>query len=248
MAHKHSIYDTDPHFKIDPATRAIQNESGKVKLMQYDHKSERFTFEIPRFIDGHDMSLCNLVTIDFDNVESSTKAKNSDVYEVKDLQLSPASEDVVIFSWLIEDSATKFKGELKFSISFQCIGDNGVVDYDFGTDIHYGIMIGERLRNAASVVEKGSNILAQWKADLFGIGDTEEAKLLATSQEQQSDISEAGQTQVDAVNARGAAVLDTIPNDYEALSALADENARIKAGAIVLNAEGESIAEIIKKS
>lgn len=35
MAHKHSIYDTDPHFKIDPATRAIQNESGKVKLMQY---------------------------------------------------------------------------------------------------------------------------------------------------------------------------------------------------------------------
>ena len=241
MAHKHSIYDTDPHFKIDPATRAIQNESGKVKLMQYDHKSERFTFEIPRFIDGHDMSLCNLVTIDFDNVDSSTKAKNSDVYEVKDLQLSPASENVVIFSWLIEDSATQFKGELKFSISFQCIADNGTVDYDFGTDIHYGITIGERLRNATSVVEKGSNILAQWKADLFGIGDTEEAKLLSTSQEQQSDISEAGQTQVDAVNARGAAVLETIPDDYEALSALADENARIKAGAIVLNAEGESI-------
>ena len=48
MAHIHSVYDNDTHFKIDPATRQISNESGKVVLMQNDHNSERFTFEIPR--------------------------------------------------------------------------------------------------------------------------------------------------------------------------------------------------------
>lgn len=47
MAHKQSIYDTDPRFVIDLITRAITTESAKVKLMQYDHNSERLTFEIP---------------------------------------------------------------------------------------------------------------------------------------------------------------------------------------------------------
>lgn len=57
MAHKHPIYDTDPHFKIDGDTRVIINASDvKVALMQGDHNSERFTFEIPRYVDGHDMS------------------------------------------------------------------------------------------------------------------------------------------------------------------------------------------------
>lgn len=51
--HEHSIYDTDPHFVIDAVTRAITTQSKKLKLMQYDHNSERLTFEMPRHIDGH---------------------------------------------------------------------------------------------------------------------------------------------------------------------------------------------------
>lgn len=67
MAHKHSVYDTDPHFAIDPITRAITNQSTtKTQLMQYDHNSERFTFEIPRLVDGHDMKLCDKIEIHYE--------------------------------------------------------------------------------------------------------------------------------------------------------------------------------------
>lgn len=58
MSHNHPILDNDPHFKIDKETRMIKDQSQTASiLMQGDHNSERYTFEMPRYIDGHDMSL-----------------------------------------------------------------------------------------------------------------------------------------------------------------------------------------------
>ena len=74
MSHIHSVYDGDTHFKIDPVTRQIENTSGKVILMQNDHNSERFTFEIPRTIDGHDMSQCNAVEVHYINIDAKDKS------------------------------------------------------------------------------------------------------------------------------------------------------------------------------
>lgn len=68
MPHSHSIYDTDKHFLIDPSTRSITALSDKLTLIQYDHNCERYTFEIPRIIEGHDMSDCDSVEIHFDNI------------------------------------------------------------------------------------------------------------------------------------------------------------------------------------
>lgn len=60
VEHKHPVIDTDERFVIDPATREITCASRRENvLMQYDHNSQRYTFELPRYIDGHDMSpLC----------------------------------------------------------------------------------------------------------------------------------------------------------------------------------------------
>ena len=64
MGHKHSVYDSDAHFSINPITKVIKNESSKkTTLVQGDHNSERFSFDIPRFIEGHDMMNCNLVEV-----------------------------------------------------------------------------------------------------------------------------------------------------------------------------------------
>lgn len=231
MAHIHSIYDTDPHFIIDPKTRKIKNDSGKVILVQGDHNSERFTFEIPRYVDGHDVSLCDVVEIHYDNVGSTPEETYSDVVEVNDLQVSPASDDVVIFSWLISRNATQYKGTLGFSIGFQCHDAEGNVDYEFGTLDSEDITIGGRRRNSKTVVERVADILSKWRNDLFGIGRTEEANMRAVSQEEQN-----------AIVAKGADVLATIPADYTATSAMAEEAIRTKADGIILSAEGESFA------
>lgn len=167
MAHKHPIYDTDPHFKIDGDTRVIINASDvKVALMQGDHNSERFTFEIPRYVDGHDMSLCNICQIHYLNVASSTRATNAGIYEVEDLQFDPNDEqNRVVLSWLISSNVTMYVGSLSFVIRFGCSTD-GVVDYIWNTAVHSGITISSSICNSETVVQDYADILEQWRDKL----------------------------------------------------------------------------------
>ena len=81
----HPITDTkqDGYFQINPVTREISNsgDSKKLTLIKNDHNSEVFTFELPRMIEGHDMSLCNQVTVHFINMGSS-KDTSENVYTI----------------------------------------------------------------------------------------------------------------------------------------------------------------------
>ena len=164
MAHKHSVYDTDPHFVIDPVTRAIRNAStSKTKLIQYDHNSERFTFEIQRFVDGHDMSLCDAVEIHYQNSDSVTKESYEGLYAVMDWQICPDDENVAIGSWLISRNATQYVGTLEFQMRFVCVTD-GEVDYDWHTDIHTGITISKGMHHSDAIATEYADVLAQLEA------------------------------------------------------------------------------------
>ncbi len=167
MAHIHSVYDSDIHFSINPVTRTIKNESGKVTLIQHDHNSERFTFEIPRKVEEHDMSLCNKVQVHFINIDSSTKEKHSDIYEVVDLQISPESDDVVICSWLVSGNATRFVGSLNFVIRFSCVAEDGTIEYAWNTAVHSGISVSSGIYNSDVIYEEHFDVLEQWKAELM---------------------------------------------------------------------------------
>ena len=168
MAHTHSVYDNDKHFSIDPVTREIQNESGKFVLIQHDHNSERFTFEIPKEVDGHDMSLCNVVQVHYLNIEASKDGLTYEgLYECDDLQLSPDSEDVVICSWLLSRNATQYAGSLNFVVYFACVTDDGTVEYEWSTDIHSGVTIGEGIRNSEVIVAEYADILEKWRQELI---------------------------------------------------------------------------------
>lgn len=169
MAHRHSVYDTDLHFIIDPVTRKITTECKKMQLMQNDHNSERFTFEIPRYIEGHDMILCNVVQIHYINTNSSNKQEsNSDIYVVDDLQISPDSESVVVGSWLVSNNATMYNGTLNFVIRFACINEETEeIDYQWFTDIYSAINISKGIYNVDIVTEGNSyDILNQWKEEI----------------------------------------------------------------------------------
>lgn len=249
MEHKHSVYDTDTHFVIDPVTRAIKiGENTKTTLVQTDHNSEVYTFDIPRIIDGHDMMLCNLIEVHYDNIDSATKEKSKGFYKVEDMQVSADNSEMLCFTWLIKEPATKFVGKIEFSIKFKCIED-GKVAYRWNTIKNKDLTVEASNDNSEVATEEPyPDIIGQWEESLFGIGDTEEQRLLDVSAEQQAAIAAKGEEvlaeaerQKEAITARGEAVKASIPADYSALSALADQNRRNKAGAIVLDAEGESI-------
>ena len=183
MAHKHSVYDTEPHFQIDKTSREIKNVSNsKTTITQFDHNSERFTFEIPRFIDGHDMSLCNNVQVHYINIDSTDKTnKIIGVYTVEDLQLSPEDEDIVICSWLISQNATQLAGSLAFLLRFACVTDD-VLDYAWNTTKCTTISVSNGLYNGEAIIEEYFDILSVWEQNIIddvtaGIDETIEEKV-----------------------------------------------------------------------
>lgn len=168
MAVRHGVKDTDNHFIIDPVTRTIGNPTGKLVLIQYDHNSERFTFECPRYVDDHDMSLCNRVEIHYINT-GTNNTKNTGVYEVNDLQVSPDGNTVTC-SWLISQNATQNVGKLNFVIRFACIAEDGIVEYAWNTSIYSDIIVAKSIYNGQEFIEDYVDVLEMWKQDLYAEG------------------------------------------------------------------------------
>ena len=86
MAHLHPVYDTDPHFFVDSTSRVISYSSKeKLLLVQGDHNCQRYTFEMPRYIDGHDMKLCDRVEVHYTNIDSRNgKGQSYGLYKVSE--------------------------------------------------------------------------------------------------------------------------------------------------------------------
>lgn len=167
MGHVHNVYDSDTRFVINPTTRVIKNESlRKTVLIQHDHNSERFTFELPRMIEGHDMSLCDKVEVHYLNIDSATKEQKSGKYEVTDLQIAPGDEEKVICSWLISNNATSLCGSLNFLIRF-CCTENTFIRYAWNTAICKDISVGNGIDASNMFEEEYVDIIEQWKASVM---------------------------------------------------------------------------------
>lgn len=258
--HTHTVTDPDDYFIIDPDTRVISNAaSTRNTIMQYDHNSERYTFELPRYIEGHDMLLCNRVRIHFNNVDGKTNAENADVDEMHDLQINPENEDTVISSWLISRYATQLAGTLNFLVQYLCIDDNGDVVYEWHTDIYTEVDVKPGRNNGEQTVIQYSSILEEWYQRLFGAGDSVMADITALGAEQKAMLQSEAATQKaaielkgtevineaaaqkEAIELKGAEVLATIPADYTETYRMAEDALRKKANAIILDTEGEVI-------
>ena len=163
MSHTHNVYDSDNKFIIDGISRAIKNNSvSKTTVMQFDHNSERFGFELPRYIEGHDMMDCNRVEVHYLNIEASTKKENEGIYLVDDLQISEEDENKLTCSWLIGQNATMLVGSLNFLLRFVCLTDD-VIDYVWNTSIHTGIYVSKGIYNSEIVAEQYIDLIKAWE-------------------------------------------------------------------------------------
>lgn len=164
MPHIHVVQDADKHFIIDPCTGELVNYTPeKRNVRQFAHNSERLTFELPRFIEGHDMSTCNAVEVHFINVDAVTGAKNPGLYPVKDLALAANNdgEETVKCSWLISREATQLAGPLLFRLNFICSTD-GNVDYLWPTAIYRDFSVADGISNTECVVDAYPDVLADF--------------------------------------------------------------------------------------
>lgn len=164
MALKHQVSDTDNNFSINPTTRVIKNESvNKNMLVQYDHNSERFSFEIPKEVEGHEMDKCDKIEIHYVNIDAKTQQQSRGIYAVTDATVSDQDSSMLIFSWLIDGNATKYVGSLNFLVRFTCTDDEGNLLYVWNTAIHTGIMISNGLYITEFIMEDYKDELEKWK-------------------------------------------------------------------------------------
>lgn len=245
MGHIHNVYDADIHFLIDSITRVVKNQATqKIRLIQGDHNSEVFSFSMPRYIEGHDMTQCTEVEIHYNNTDATSKEKQSKgVYEVKDLQIDKDDAEKVVFSWTIKDNATVFAGTLNFLIKFKCVS-NGAVDYKWHTDINSEISVSTGMDNGETVTEPFPDILAQWKAEIFGDAENAVANINLAEKNALEAVQTEGATQIQAIKTEGETQVENVRTAAEAIEASRNQihlNNALKASVIEGSAEGEVI-------
>lgn len=159
MPHRNKIIDSDAHFVVNSITRQIENKTpSKITLMQNDHNSERFTFTLPRYIEGHDMLEVSKAEVHYLNGETAG------IYEMKDVAIDAKDESKVTCSWLLSSNATQNAGSLQFQLKFTCLAEDGItVDYAWHSAIFNGISISKGINNTEIVAENNVDILEQWK-------------------------------------------------------------------------------------
>lgn len=178
MSHNDKIKDCDAFFEVDPITRQIKNMTpAKVVLMQGDHNSEKFTFSLPRYIEGHDMAESAKAKLHYVN---PTKPDSGGMYEMTDLQIDESDAERVKCSWLISANVTKEPGAISFLIEFECYEGNVLV-YSWHTAPFTGISIGATFDFGEEIAVQYADVLEQWEQRLFdansqAVKDVETAK------------------------------------------------------------------------
>lgn len=160
MAHIHDVFDTDQYFRIDENTRTIAFEGDEIPVIaQGDRNSERFTFELPRYIDGHDMTQCNIAQVHFVNINASDPSERmSDIYDIDDLQVDPEDDKLALCTWLISVNATKYVGSLNFALRFACV-TGSVVEYSWCTVPYTKIAVASTIDNTDNAASNLNAIL-----------------------------------------------------------------------------------------
>ena len=166
MTHEEKIRDTETHFIINPETRAITTESASNNiLVQHDHNSERFTFEVPRYVDGHDMTESTSVRIHYRNISSAKTSQTNGVYFPDDVATFENDENTVAFTWLLSAATTQYIGSLHFSVQFVCL-DGETVEYAWNTGIYKDVTVIESIHNADEVSVEVSDAIESIKKDV----------------------------------------------------------------------------------
>ena len=191
--HDHPVIDDDPHFVIDGNSRTISNASENLPvLIQYDHNSEQFTFEVPKVIDGHDMTLCNHVEVHYINVDKTNIANTSSSrYDVpvEDIKQKTDDPNTLVFSWLIDGKATKYIGPLNFAVRFRCTVDTEeagadgetvvktVDTYRLNTKPFIGVNVEEGMDTQLAMSDEYADVIDQWQNAIDAYGDSSVTKI-----------------------------------------------------------------------
>ena len=128
--------DTNRRLVIDPITKTIAPKyrtNKAVYVAQGDHNSAYIEFEIPREVDGKDLSEENVVIhIHYANTSKENYSKGMSEAIGRTTETDSKGRENLIFKWLIPRTATVYAGVLSFGITFEgYTNTDGSVEKDY---------------------------------------------------------------------------------------------------------------------
>lgn len=194
--HNHVLIDDDPHFSVDIDTRSIMYMSAdKLILVRGDHNSEKYTFEIPKNVDGHDLSKCTKIELHYINISSeNTDTRISGFDDV--LSSVICDENTLSFEWTIPNAATQYVGSLSFAIRFFCKEEDNTV-YAWHTIPFTGVVVSATINSYEDYVEQYYGIIEQWHAQLIADSVNGESSMINLANDILNTIGQAGGICVD---------------------------------------------------
>lgn len=214
----------DVWFEVDLASRQIIIPKTITNLgVKSDADVVHVRFKLPRFYYGVDFADFK-IGIDYMNAKGV-----EDRYEPEDVTVSA---DVLTFTWIVGRNAALFDGNVTFGLCVKRLNPADPADplNEFHTT-KASLPILDGMETCEEAVIMHTDLLEQWRAQLFGEKDS----LIA-------DINTASQNEQNAIQEKGIEVLATIPEDYAETFSMINHADRTKADAILCSVEGEIIS------
>lgn len=208
-----SVQSNEERIIIDPITRVINIPDDYVIGVESDEKSDRMYFQCPKIVgDNVDLSKLKLY-VNFENAN-----KERDNYFVNDVTVS---EGNILFSWLFSRKVTKYKGDVKFIVCAKKSEDSFTLEWN--TTVAKGLSL-EGIEVELSDEEQSiaSDYLIQLEKELSALAETENNRLLTTSSNQITNITNKGSEQVQLIENASKKALDSIPSTYTDLQKQVD--------------------------
>lgn len=209
-----SVQSNEERIVIDPITRVINIPEDYIIGVESDEKSDRMYFQCPKIVgDNVDLSKLKLY-VNFENAN-----KERDNYFVDDVTVN---EGNILFSWLFSRKVTKYKGDVKFIVCAKKSEDNLTLEWN--TTVAKGLSL-EGIEVELSDEEQSiaSDYLIQLEKELSALAETENNRLLTTSSNQITNITNKGSEQVQLVENTAKKALDSIPSTYTDLQKQVNE-------------------------
>lgn len=214
---------------IDPVTRQFSVPGADLTFgVEADAGSERKSFQCPRYV-GNNLDLMScFVRMNYRNANGEM-----DSYLVDDVTVDG---DNVVFSWVLSQKVTKYKGLVKFVVCV--VGPNQKVEWH--TTLGSGQVL-EGLEPDIAVEPGTADVVAQ----LIAMVEAQTAAVEAEGGKQIKAVQAAAEAaeaaSVAEIEAKRVNSLESIPDDYTALQNAVDALNHTRGAAIVCEAAGSAV-------
>ncbi len=145
---------TEPHIVINADKTVTVPEVLKRIIVQYEHNIETFTFDCPRYWDGHDLSEMR-IRIVFKRADG-----HSEPHPVENLRIDDIDDHMIHFEWTISENVTLVSGSVLFTVCAKIVNVEGEREREWHTIPNRDLVVNEGMDcSGEEIVEQNPDII-----------------------------------------------------------------------------------------